>query len=72
VYNFRPGLMLPMPGQKNLKTAYRVALVAAPIMKLFFPALTLRTVADAMINATLKGAPKHVLEVADIAALGAN
>src|SRR4051812_41492589 len=35
VYNFRPGLMLPMPGQKNLKTSYRVALVAAPLIKLF-------------------------------------
>jgi uncharacterized protein YbjT (DUF2867 family) len=69
VYNFRPGLMLPMPGQKNLKTGYRIALVAAPLMKLFFPALKLRTVADAMINATTRGAPKQVLEVADIAAL---
>jgi hypothetical protein len=69
VYNFRPGLMLPMPGQKNLKTAYRIALVAAPLMKLFFPALKLREVADAMINAVNHGASKQVLEVRDIAAL---
>jgi uncharacterized protein YbjT (DUF2867 family) len=26
VYNFRPGLMTPKPGQKHLKTSYRVAL----------------------------------------------
>jgi uncharacterized protein YbjT (DUF2867 family) len=71
VYNFRPGLMLPMPGQKNIKTSYRVMLVAAPLMKLFFPALTLRAVAHAMINAATHGAPKQVLEVADIAALAA-
>src|SRR6185503_1612348 len=31
VYNFRPGLMMPKPGQKHLKTGYRVALVFAPL-----------------------------------------
>ena len=41
VYNFRPGLMTPKPGQKHLKTSYRVALVFAPLLKLFFRALTL-------------------------------
>lgn len=71
VYNFRAGLMLPMPGQKNLKTGYRIALVAAPLMKLFFPALTLRDVARAMVNAATVGAPKQVLEVKDIASLAA-
>jgi hypothetical protein len=71
VYNFRPGLMLPVAGQKNLKTLYRVLLVAAPLMKLFVPALKLESVANAMINAATKGAPKQVLEVRDIAALAA-
>lgn len=72
VYNFRPGLMTPVAGQQNLKTAYKVALVLlVPVAKLFFPSLTLHQVARAMRNAVTHGAPKHVLEVADIAALAA-
>ncbi|MFT3708860.1 MAG: NAD-dependent epimerase/dehydratase family protein [Archangium sp.] len=70
-YNFRPGLMLPVPGQKNLKTGYKIALVFAPVMKLLFPALKLQEVQKAMMNAATKGAPKQVLEVADIKALAA-
>ena len=69
VYNFRPGLMTPKPGQKHLKTSYRVALVFAPVLKLFFRALTLSQVGRAMIRCVQSGAPKQVLEIADIAAL---
>lgn len=72
VFNYRPGLMLPMPGQKNLKRGYRVMLAFAPLLKRIFPSLTLKQVARAMVNATRgRGAPKPVLEVADIAALAA-
>lgn len=70
VYNFRPGLMKPVPGQKNLKTAYRLLLPAFPLMKLFFPALTLNEVGRAMIRCVQDGAPTQVLEVADIKKLG--
>jgi uncharacterized protein YbjT (DUF2867 family) len=69
VYNFRPGLMTPKPGQKHLKTAYRIALVFAPLLKLFFRALTLSQVGRAMIRCVQGGASKPVLEIADIAAL---
>jgi uncharacterized protein YbjT (DUF2867 family) len=69
VYNFRPGLMTPKPGQKHLKTGYRIGLFFAPIFKLFFRALTLSQVGRAMIRCTQNGAPKQVLEIADIAAL---
>jgi len=69
VYNFRPGLMTPKPGQKHLKTSYRIALVFAPLLKLFFRALTLSQVGRAMIRCAASGAPKQVLEIADIAAL---
>ena len=69
VYNFRPGLMTPKPGQKHLKTAYRVALVFAPVLKLFFKALTLSQVGRAMIRCVQTGAPKQILEIPDIAAL---
>ena len=69
VYNFRPGLMTPKPGQKHVKPLFRAALVLTPIMKLFFPALSLEQVGRAMIRCVQSGAPKQALEVADIAAL---
>jgi uncharacterized protein YbjT (DUF2867 family) len=71
-YNFRPGLMTPKPGQKHVKTLFRAALVLAPVMRLFFPALTLAQVGRAMIRCVKSGAPKQVLEVPDIAALAAS
>jgi uncharacterized protein YbjT (DUF2867 family) len=69
VYNFRPGLMTPKPGQKHVKALFRFALVFAPLLKLFLPALTLAQVGRAMIRCVQSGAPKQVLEVADIKAL---
>jgi uncharacterized protein YbjT (DUF2867 family) len=72
VYNFRPGLMTPKPGQKHVKKLLRAALVLAPVMKLFVPALTLEQVGRAMIRCVKSGAPEQVLEVPDIAALAAS
>jgi hypothetical protein len=69
VYNFRPGLMKPVPGQKNLKRGYRIMLPLLPVMGLFMPALTLNEVGKAMIRCVQFGAPKSVLEIADIGAL---
>jgi len=69
VYNFRPGLMKPVVGQKNLKRTYRLFLPLFPVMKLLFPSLTLNEVGRAMINCVRFGAPKQTLEVEDIAAL---
>lgn len=69
VYNFRPGLMKPVPGQKNLKTGYKIGLVFLPVFRLIFPMLTLSEVGRAMLACVRKGAPKKVLEVADIKAL---
>lgn len=69
VYNFRPGLMKPTRKQQNIKTGYRIGLVFLPVLKLFFPMLTLSEVARAMLMCVRSGAPKHVLEVADIRAL---
>jgi uncharacterized protein YbjT (DUF2867 family) len=69
VYNFRPGLMKPVAGQKNLKRSYRVMLPLLPVMGLFFRTLTLNDVGKAMIRCVLSGAPKSVLEVPDIEAL---
>ena len=71
VYNFRPGVMKPVKGQRNIKTTYRIGLVLLPVLRLFLPILTLSEVARAMLNCVRSGAPKNVLEVADIKALAA-
>lgn len=68
-YAFRPGLMKPVAGQKNLKRGYRVMLPLLPVAALFFPMLTLDDVGKAMIRCVTLGAPGRVLEVKDIAAL---
>jgi uncharacterized protein YbjT (DUF2867 family) len=69
VYNMRPGLMKPVIGQRNLKRSYRFMLAFYPVMNLFFPGLTLNQVGRAMLRCASDGAPKQVLEPADIAAL---
>ncbi|HET7543395.1 MAG TPA: NAD-dependent epimerase/dehydratase family protein [Polyangiaceae bacterium] len=69
VYNMRPSLMKPVPGQKNVKTSYRIGLVFYPVLNLFFPGLSLKQVARAMIRCVREGAPKQVLEAEDIKAL---
>jgi uncharacterized protein YbjT (DUF2867 family) len=45
VYNFRPSIMKPTPGQKHIKRAYRAALLLYPLFSLFFPGMPLRDVA---------------------------
>jgi uncharacterized protein YbjT (DUF2867 family) len=69
VYNFRPSLMKPTPGQQKVKGGYHLLRILYPVLNLFFPGISLRDVGRAMINAALFGAPKGVLEVADIRAL---
>ena len=67
-YNFRPGGMLSAEGQKNVKTGYKVLV---SILSWIIPRqiVTLKVVADAMINAVKKGYPQQVLEIRDIKAL---
>ncbi|HEX7691821.1 MAG TPA: epimerase [Sediminibacterium sp.] len=64
-YNFRPGFMKPVKGQKNVKGLFY------PIIWLFpklFPSksLTLEQVGHAMIHSVTKGYPVKTLEVEDI------
>jgi uncharacterized protein YbjT (DUF2867 family) len=68
VYNFRPSLMKPAPGQTHIKRTYKVLLVFYPLLALFFPGLPLREVGLAMLNCVRFGAPKGVLEAGDIKA----
>jgi len=71
VYNFRPGGMLPTKGLKNTLPYYKYFIWLFPIMRKFFPktVCTLAEVGQAMINSTLIGYDKHVLEVLDIVKL---
>lgn len=64
-YNFRPGIMLPFPQQKNWKplVKFLVKLIKAISPK---SVLTLKEVACAMVNAVIIGYPNKVLEVSDI------
>lgn len=64
-YNFRPGVMKPVKGQKNVKTLFKILI---PILSPFIgnKVLTLNEVGQAMINAVNKGYEKQVLEVSDI------
>lgn len=68
VYNFRPGFMKPSPGQKNIKTFYKIVSALSPLFKLLMPSLmsTMQQVGQAMINSVLHGYTKQILEVKDI------
>jgi len=67
-YNFRPGFMKPVKGQKNVKALFKPIILIFPLL---FPkkSLTLRQVSLAMIHSVTNGYNKPVLEVSDIAQL---
>ena len=67
-YNFRPGIMLPFPGQRNWKATYEFI---GKIVKAVAPkkVLTMQEVGSAMINTVMIGYSKNILEIADIKAL---
>jgi uncharacterized protein YbjT (DUF2867 family) len=68
VYNFRPGFMKPTPGQKNIKSYYKIIGGLYPLLLMLFPnhVSTLREVGLAMINSVIKGYDKQILEIKDI------
>ena len=71
VYNFRPGYMQPTKGLKNTLRFYKYVSWLYPVLRLLLPksVSTLRELGLAMIQVTLKGYSKHILEVKDILAL---
>ena len=71
-YNFRPGFMKAYPGQRNLSFWYYPIAWLFPLVRLLAPSWvsTMQQVGRAMIRATIYGAPRTVLEVKDINALG--
>jgi len=71
VYNFRPGYMHPTPGLRNTNKLYKYITWMYPLLKLVFPnrVSTLAELGLAMINASIYGYEKQILEVPDIKAL---
>ena len=68
VYNFRPGIMKATKGLKNTLSLYKWMSWLIPIINTISPqsVLTLKQVGDAMVNVTLRGYEKNILEVKDI------
>jgi len=72
-FNFRPGFMKAAPGAKNTLKLYKYFSWLYPILKLIIPnsVSTIAQVGQAMINVTLLGYEKNILEVKDIKAAAA-
>lgn len=67
-YNFRPGFMKPMPGQRYTLKGYKLLGWLYPVLKSIFPGITstMKEVGDAMIYCALHGYKIRNLEVNDI------
>jgi hypothetical protein len=63
--------MKPTPGQKNIKSYYRIIGGLYPLLRALLPnqVSTMKEVGLAMINSVLKSYPKQVLEIKDIKSL---
>jgi hypothetical protein len=70
-FMFRPGYIQPTKGLKNAYKIYKVFVPFYPILKTLFPkyVVTLEELGKAMINVTLFGSDKKILECRDIAEL---
>jgi hypothetical protein len=71
VYSFRPGMMKPTKGQKNVKRIFKVLGYSYPVWKFLSPknVCTLEELGLAMIQAVRVGYSKKILENLDIARL---
>ncbi|MBN8652308.1 MAG: NAD-dependent epimerase/dehydratase family protein [Cytophagales bacterium] len=67
-YNFRPGVMKPVAGQKNVRWLFKPLI---PVFMALSPSrsLTLHEVGRAMIHSVTRGYHKQVLEIKDIKTL---
>jgi uncharacterized protein YbjT (DUF2867 family) len=67
-YMFRPGYIQPTKGLKNAYKAYKIFAPFYPVWKTLFPkyVVTLEQLGLSMINSTLYGSDKKVLECKDI------
>jgi len=67
-YMFRPGYIQPTKGLMNTYKIYKVVAPFYPLWKLFFPkyVITLEELGLKMINSSLYGSDKNILECRDI------
>jgi len=68
VYNFRPGILVPTKGLKNTLSFYKYLGWLIPVIKKLTPKYicSLSELGNAMINASITGFEKPILEVPDI------
>jgi hypothetical protein len=73
VYAFRPGYIHPTPGMKNAHAAYKYIGWMYPGLRKLFPDFlhSMKELGIAMINATLLGYERKIIEVKDIIILAA-
>ncbi|RKR81104.1 NAD-dependent epimerase/dehydratase family protein [Mucilaginibacter gracilis] len=73
-FNFRPGLMKAAPDAQKTPKLYKYLEWLYPFLHLLFPnsSCLLSEVGQAMINVTLHGFDKNILEVSDIVAVAHN
>ncbi|MFI5131111.1 MAG: NAD-dependent epimerase/dehydratase family protein [Chitinophagales bacterium] len=71
VYNFRPGIIQPTKGLKNTLSFYKYLGWLIPVIRLFSgkSIVKLKELGLAMINASIHGYEKQILEVKDILVL---
>lgn len=71
VYNFRPGALIAGKDAKNTPKLYKYLSWLIPVIKLLIPngICTLKQLGDAMIDVSLNGYPKTIIEVKDIHAI---
>jgi len=67
-YMFRPGFIQPIEGLTHVYAMYKVLSPIIPVLRRLFPSyvVSLSEIGRAMINVTLRGYPKKVLECRDI------
>jgi uncharacterized protein YbjT (DUF2867 family) len=73
VHNFRPALMIPFAGQKNVKTAYRVLCWLEPLWRLVMAdkVCTMHELGASMVNVVAKGFEGSAVTVPQVRALAA-
>ena len=73
-FMFRPGIIQPAHGERSKTRAYRIGYILFrpmfPLLRILFgrQILTTEEIGRAMLNVVLRGAPKKILEISDIAA----
>lgn len=73
-FGFRIGFLIANPEQKNVLKLYKYVNWLIPLIKFFLPNLisTIKQVALAMLNVSINGYNKNIIEVKDIALLSKN